>query len=315
MEPLWPKARLQLQKLELLYQQMLKKPEDAKLVRKNLTAMGKMYDIQIWYDKCLEPSVAQELLPKWRQIVKLLKDKTSDNTAAMVEVAGELENGLQYALDGTAPERFTYSGFTVLNPERFSDVWCRQILAGVDFLHGLFRKRGCEAILDNSIKEIVLQIEAEAYAYFHAGTHQLVIAVPKMLKGGAARMHNEFLEETFLHEFGHYVHRVYITGEAREAWDAPWGDLKHPRDPSGPNISLQERAKRLDPLEIVTDYGKTDKYEDFAETFVAFMIAPQSLTPTAKYRMQRALSLSGLYGRAVVKLARIVSRFLTPKYS
>jgi hypothetical protein len=50
----------------------------------------------------------------------------------------------------------------------------------------------------------------------------------------------------------------------------------------------------LDPLEIVTDYGKQDKFEDFAETFMLFMVAPEKLTPTTKFRMQRALSLSGL---------------------
>jgi hypothetical protein len=44
--------------------------------------------------------------------------------------------------------------------------------------------------------------------------------------------------------------------------------------------------------------------EDFAEAFVAFMIAPEKLTPEAKFRMQRALSLSGLYGKHVMHLAR-----------
>lgn len=59
-------------------------------------------------------------------------------------------------------------------------------------------------------------------------------------------------------------------------------------------------------LEIVSDYGKTNEKEDFAETFVAFMDAPEKLTPTAKFRMQRALSLSGLYGKQVMRLARRV---------
>lgn len=64
-------------------------------------------------------------------------------------------------------------------------------------------------------------------------------------------------------------------------------------------------------LEIVSDYGKTDEQEDFAETFVAFMDAPAQLTPTAKFRMQRALSLSGLYGKQVMKLAlKVAARFM-----
>jgi hypothetical protein len=59
-------------------------------------------------------------------------------------------------------------------------------------------------------------------------------------------------------------------------------------------------------LEIVSPYGKTNEKEDFAETFVAFVGAPEKLTPTAKFRMQQALSLSGLYGKQVMKLAKAV---------
>jgi len=67
----------------------------------------------------------------------------------------------------------------------------------------------------------------------------------------------------------------------------------------------------LEKLEIVSPYGKTNEKEDFAETFVAFVDAPEKLTPTAKFRMQRALAISGLYGKPVMKLAdRIVRRFL-----
>jgi hypothetical protein len=57
-------------------------------------------------------------------------------------------------------------------------------------------------------------------------------------------------------------------------------------------------------LEAVSDYGGINKDEDFAETFVAFLAAPEKLTPTAKFRMQQTLSISGLYGKAVVRLAQ-----------
>lgn len=64
-------------------------------------------------------------------------------------------------------------------------------------------------------------------------------------------------------------------------------------------------------LEIVSDYGKTDEKEDFAESFVAFLGAPEKLTPTAKFRMQRTLSLSGLYGKPIMRLAfRVAARFM-----
>jgi hypothetical protein len=70
----------------------------------------------------------------------------------------------------------------------------------------------------------------------------------------------------------------------------------------------------LGQLEIVSDYGRTNEKEDFAETFVAFLAAPASLTPTAKFRMQRALSLSGFYNKPVMRLARkVAERFLSKK--
>jgi hypothetical protein len=57
-------------------------------------------------------------------------------------------------------------------------------------------------------------------------------------------------------------------------------------------------------LQIVSDYGKTNHDEDFAESFVAFVGAPEKLTPTAKFRMQRTLSLAGLYGKHIMRLAQ-----------
>lgn len=59
----------------------------------------------------------------------------------------------------------------------------------------------------------------------------------------------------------------------------------------------------IEDLDIVTDYGRTNEKEDFAETFVAFMDAPQKLTPMARQRMQRCLALSGLYGKPVTRLS------------
>lgn len=75
----------------------------------------------------------------------------------------------------------------------------------------------------------------------------------------------------------------------------------------------------LDKLDIVSDYGKTDEMEDFAETFVTFMAAPSKLTPTAKFRMQQALSIANLYNKTVMKLAdqflaeTVVERYLNDR--
>ena len=60
----------------------------------------------------------------------------------------------------------------------------------------------------------------------------------------------------------------------------------------------------LDALGIPTHYGRTNIKEDFAETFVLFMVAPDRLSEIARYRMGRALWLSGFHGKPVMRVAR-----------
>lgn len=59
----------------------------------------------------------------------------------------------------------------------------------------------------------------------------------------------------------------------------------------------------MNELGIISEYGRKNVAEDFADTFVAFVAAPEALTPNAKFRMQRTLSLSGLYSKSVMRLA------------
>lgn len=63
-------------------------------------------------------------------------------------------------------------------------------------------------------------------------------------------------------------------------------------------------AQAIEALHVPTEYAKTNEREDFAESFVAFMSAPEKLSDVGKFRMQRALSMSGLYGKPLMRLAR-----------
>ncbi len=60
----------------------------------------------------------------------------------------------------------------------------------------------------------------------------------------------------------------------------------------------------LDALGIPTAYGRTNVKEDFAETFVLWMVHPDRLSEQARNRMGRALWLSGFYGKPVMRVAR-----------
>jgi len=61
---------------------------------------------------------------------------------------------------------------------------------------------------------------------------------------------------------------------------------------------------------IPTDYGRIDFQEDFAETFVWFITDPSRLSDTARWRMGRTLGLSEATGKKVMRVARLVRRYM-----
>lgn len=69
--------------------------------------------------------------------------------------------------------------------------------------------------------------------------------------------------------------------------------------------SVEEAIKAL---EIPSQYGETNFKEDFAETFVVFMTNPSKLSATARFRMKRALAVSGLFGKSVGKFGTMAER-------
>lgn len=309
-ENYWEAAVQDMARFNSLYAQVEHQPLNEKILRKCVRGIDRLLPFSLWASKCLSRPVYNSLLETRKAIFRLPKDATVEGLRASIE---NYKFAAQKALDSTAPASFSYQGFPISNAQRFGDELCRKALQGLDYLRVLFKKRGVSTLLATGISRVVLEHEIDAVAYFHSGTRELVLSVPELLKGRPSRIIDDFTNETFLHEFGHYVHRIFITGEARAAWEEPWGDLPSLANRSVPQVPEGVRKQKLDPLEIVTEYGKTDKYEDFAETFVVFMAAPEKLTPTAKFRMQRALSLSGLYGKPVMRLAsadRVVKRWL-----
>jgi hypothetical protein len=310
----WDEAVKDLNQFNSLFSQVERKPQDATVLKKCVNGTNKLIKLAIWAGKCLTKSVDTTLLTARREIARLAKTKEAP-AEELLNAIHQFKKAVQEALDSTAPENFTYQGFKVTNEQHLSDEMCRKALEGVNFLKALFKKRGVQNLIEQGIARIVLVLDAGASAFFHSGTRELTLSVGELSKGNSGRFIDTFVGETVLHEFGHYVHRNYITGEAASAWDAPWEGLPSLANPHALRVPDAKRKEQLDPLEIVTDYGKVDKYEDFAETFMIFMAAPEKLTPTSKFRMQRALSLSGLYGKPVLKfatkdlLASVVERF------
>ncbi len=342
-------------------------------------------------------------------------------------------DALRAVVNAVAPEQFSYFGFKVRNPDHIGEQLSRKTLEGVDYLVALFKKRGLTHLLGQGVKGIYLSTDlgGDTLGTYQSGTQ--TIALSTALVGMGVGRFMTWVNEAFLHEFGHYVHMNYISPDARKAWDQGWTEVTDKKDayekafkavtksdrdrffdllmkagwePSRAAKSLDavSRVKfgvwlrnplvgdplitdkqfrltsggqyvadffrnthafmlshysvqptdedylkeyqrvdrrmrdklgllwdgnftiapevvaemaKADPsmqrtvdeaiakLDIVSDYGKTNEKEDFAETFVAFMDAPEKLTPTAKFRMQQALSLSALHGKHVMPLASV----------
>ena len=356
---------------------------------------------------------------------EVVHDKTT--IEAFMQDLDKYRACIQDILNDVAPASFTYNGFPIVNEYRMSSTFCRKTLEGVNYLRALFKKRGCEKLLNEGVSSIRLvptndglNSSPNANGTYNSTSRQ--ISLSGTIARGSMGRFIAWVNEVFLHEFGHYVHLTYLAPEAREEWDNGWmeqsegGDVltvnqadrhrlfellksdsynvqatygglepddkarfltwlgqcslgaaviepsgksvkptrlgkdvlfmvKHPDrfpdyGPAGMKDSDREfEQKKIDAsmrrmgldnpvvlkvpkdaaemqdLEIVSDYAKTNAKEDFAETFVVFMGAPERLTPTSKFRMQRALSLSGLYGKPVMRLAddpiveAVVSRY------
>jgi len=57
-----------------------------------------------------------------------------------------------------------------------------------------------------------------------------------------------------------------------------------------------------------TPYAETNPSEDFAETFLTFLLKPERLSKVARYRIERTLSLSNLYGKPIMQLAEVAKK-------
>lgn len=446
---LWSKVVKEIEKFNRIYAKLQRiqkpfKPEDIKVLRMFLD--GKSGAIPNNHGTAFSEWVRTNFHP--REMTRL--DRLTPITAidviegdiTLARFKGEVDyyrDAIQNLLNQVGPERFVYHGFSIRNPERMAEERCRNALEGVDYLVALFKKKGMERLLKSGVQNVIIvpsirdSYSTNADGLYFQHTRDIVISANDM-HTGTGRF-TTWVNEVFLHEFGHYIHLNYLAPDARREWDKGWdeviekemvmkglskltfkerkrffdvlghngfdptkaarrlskldrvkfgawlragfpyplitekqfrltqkgkgimdflrnpeGYLKRERDvaPTDPGYEATFQRMRdrvynnfglnddmdwpipevdvesilkanpelrkpideaIEKLQIVSDYGKTNVREDFAETFVAFLAAPQKLTPVAKFRMQRALSLSGFYNKPVMRLAEELDDF------
>jgi hypothetical protein len=371
---------------------------------------------------------------QWR--ARLIRKDSSDQEA-FKEGLSKLETKLQDILDNAGDTRFEYGGIPIWNPNRLSPALCKNMLEGIDYITALFDRNDMTELLRDGIKQVLLmpaETDSKIAGLYHSEKKQITIYSNVTTFNG--RLLSKFVNEMFLHEFGHHIHLNLLDRNAKEYWDSTWSGvnekkkevdtlfrlisrgerdkffellmshkwepsdaakklgaidkvkfgswLRQPRmgdplitpknfrltrsgkylaqfyiypvewmwdnkemlrtDPEYPKeieyydkrfkdklglissgnyqvpaeaiAEIREANPKIDDavkeemakLEPVTDYATTNELEDFAETFVAFMAAPEKLTKNSKERMQRTLSLSGLYGKPIKTLSNQLRR-------
>lgn len=405
-----------------------------------------------WVAHCFYPQDIKDpdaFRPKGDMILEVIDGKRE--ATDFLTALDRYRDAIDDVVHSVAPEHFTYQGFKMWNPEHLGEQMCRRLFEGIDYVMALFKHRGVEPLLHEGLKRVELlpnpsmeKLDPTALGLYLANARTIVLSTQLVSLGRGRFM--KWINEAFLHEFGHHLHLNYLPPAARAAWDAGWQVVKDKQEalrtafksitaedrdkffealmatkfdankaskrfdgvgkvkfgvwlrapmlgdpfitpkqfrwtkagqalamyytdrqsymkenydwiPEGspeyerqvemvdkrlkdklgllwdgkmaiPQTTVMELSKSnpvmqqaveeaIKQLEIVTDYGEKNEKEDFAETFVAFMGAPERLTPTAKFRMQRTLSLANFYNKPVVRLAekdsvtqRIVDRYL-----
>jgi hypothetical protein len=129
------------------------------------------------------------------------------------------------------PDRFTYQGFKVLNQQGLAEPLVRMMLDGVDFLVALFKKRGMEKALSEAVQKIELLYKdpyGNAAGWYFANKKTIAIIGSQMHKG-AGKLWKNWIQEVFIHEFGHHVHHE-LPPDAWKAWEEAWASVEEARE-------------------------------------------------------------------------------------
>jgi len=182
----------------------------------------------------------------------------------------DYKDTLQEMLNQAYPAKFTHAGFPINNPDRLANPVVREFLSGIDFLKRWFKQRKLLKIFEAGIKSFKFDLEVPSYltgaaAYYDVQGHFIGMFAPTAFLNTTPRMLDSWIKEIFLHEFGHYIHLAYITGEAKAFWDSWWDNIEKVRDiDQETSVTLNERRDYYDILEHKNFDVKRVKKNDFS---------------------------------------------------
>lgn len=265
-ESLWDKAKAELEVFQRWYEKAQRvspeSDEGQKLLgsfafrKEGTTPTSPDSNFSEWYLKAFQGKPSPDSKrPDGRLCLEVADGKRP--MGDFLKALDEYSEAINEQLRLVAPASLNYSGFQVKNPDHLSDDVVRHLLEGVDYLTGLFKKRGMEKLLHNGVTEVILEIKAEKHGTAHGlyyARNQSIVLTTAMLRSGP-RLLDNWVNEVFLHEFGHYIHLNYIDPRAKEVWDKGWLDVKAVQE-ALQKITRSERDKFFQSMET-SDYNPT----------------------------------------------------------
>jgi len=152
-----------------------------------------------------------------------------DSERVRTDAQGYLEV-LQGLMAEVGPASFTYEGFFILNPDRLLNRRVRGLLDAVDYLNALFRRKGVEPLLRETVSRIELRImEGTAHGLYSAQERRVTLRAG-IEDRSFARLTETWVHEVLLHEIGHHVHLDFLHPRGREEWDSGWDEAHRARE-------------------------------------------------------------------------------------
>ena len=169
-------------------------------------------------------------VPKDEEDREYINQSLVVNAKEFLKALDDYSDAIQNMLNQIYPERFTYKGFTVLNPDHMAKPLVNNMLSAIDYLQAYFKKRNMPDVLAKGIKQFRFEQEdaenEKTVAYFDEDTATIGIYASYLHR---TRDLDAWMQTNLLHELGHYIHTHYLNANAKRFWDSWWDKINEIR--------------------------------------------------------------------------------------
>jgi len=180
-------------------------------------------------------------------------EKVMQSYTRAAQELGHIAEDINKELKQAGPLHFEYQGFKVRNPGGLPDKAVKASLDGIAYVLALFRKKGAESVLRESVRGFILysDLGPRVAGFYSSQTREIVFSA-QALKEKRGRLFSNWVHEVFLHEIGHHVHMSLLSPGAKAEWDSPWKPIKE---------APEKRQQSLEGLQRLTENNRVKYFE------------------------------------------------------